>query len=894
MKNMKKILSLVLVGAMVASMAACGGKNNKAGATPTPAQSETGKPEATKAPEKTEKPVIKAPSMNVLDPAIDYSKKTINAGSVQATIGSSAGGVVGHDVYSGVEGKDYTDPAVYTYNDYTAGTSNMKWSTHTWETADDRAILDYISSEFYTFKLNSDRTGWSIIPVLAADYPVDVTADYVGKYGINAGEKGKAWKIAIDPAACWEDGTPIDAQYLLYSYKELLNPKMLNRRADSVYAGTFQIVNAKNYLYGGTSVLTDNKASGAIKYKKEDLKLGADGVYYTPDGGMVYIGLDFKLNQCGGKTLKAYVDGYGTAYFDVTNWEALIAKVDKKGLIPLTEENYKLFVPVTTGNPAWNETEADVPTYFVYEESFEEVDFSEVGIIATDDNSLIFITTAEIEEPNYYVPYNLGSSYLVYKPLWESCKKFFDKDGNQVDANSDKIASITTDYCTTKDTTMSYGPYKLTYFELDKKYTLSRNENWWGYKSGKFKGQYQTDVIDVQVIADHATQLLAFLNGEVDAVGLQSEDMEKYGSSSFIHYTPQSYTTKLSFNTDMDALKARKTNAQVLTNAFFRKGFSLAIDRNTFAKSYTAAGTAGYGLLNKMYVYDPFTGAAYRDTDGAMDAIVSVYGITYGPDGDFDTLEEAYEAVTGYEPEKASACMQQAYNELVTEGVYDGVSPVTLQISVYNSDDIYVKMFNYLNDALKAACKGTSFEGKVSLTMVVDADYYDTMNSGGTDIIFSTWGGAANSPFTLLYECYCDAADGSGQQMEYGFDTEAVKVTLDINGKEYTQGLRTWALWMDGNKDTVISSNDGSTKLETFATYDAETKAALFGKMEYAYLSMGVVTPVYYRNVASLHAQKLIYPVDHFVNTVEYGGLEFITYKYNDEEWAKVKSTITY
>ena len=33
--------------------------------------------------------------------------------------------------------------------------------------------------------------------------------------------------------------------------QQLLNPKMLNRRADSYYAGEFVIYNAKNYLYAG-------------------------------------------------------------------------------------------------------------------------------------------------------------------------------------------------------------------------------------------------------------------------------------------------------------------------------------------------------------------------------------------------------------------------------------------------------------------------------------------------------------------------------------------------------------------------------------------------------------------------------------------------------------------
>ncbi len=359
------------------------------------------------------------------------------------------------------------------------------------------------------------------------------------------------------------------------------------------------------------------------------------------------------------------------------------------------------------------------------------------------------ITTNPTESPNYYVPYNLANTFLVKEDLFESLKNPDDPTVNT--------------YGTSLETTASYGPYMMTYFELDKQYTLSRNENWYGYKDGKHLGQYQTDVMTVQVIEAQATALLAFLNGEIDNVSLVSADMATYGSSDYIRYTPQSYTTKLTFNTDETALAERGTNATVLGNLNFRKAFSLAIDRTTFAQSYTAAGSAGYGMLNYMYVYDPFTGASYRNSDGGKEAIVNLYGLTYGDDdADYEDLDEAYDAITGYDMEAARAAMALAFDETTADGTYDG-GDVTLTLSVYNSDDVYVQMFNYLNNALQEACVGTGFEGKVKLEMKADADYYDSIRSGQADIIFSTWGGAAYSPFTLLYECYCDAADGSGQ-----------------------------------------------------------------------------------------------------------------------------------
>ncbi len=860
---MKKLFALLLAVVMVLSMTACG-TNNGGATNPT-------------VPGGPQGPVVENGF------SVDYANNTVQAGSVTANLNENAagGGEVGYDVYAGTSGKDYTDPEVYTLRDYLAGTTNMNWSTHNWETSDDSYVLAFISSSFYEFVLNSTKDGWSISCEMAVELPVDVTADYVGKYGVAAGETGKAWKFVLNPNACFEDGTPINADTYLYSYKELLDPLMKNRRADSMYAGDAAIYGAKEYVYQGQTVVMNN-----TEYGLADLVKGEDGVYTTPDGAPLYISLNATdAPNCSGYSLNQLAEmGYVQA--DVIS--GLSALADENGMVPYTDETKALLFTFTNSDDWGNEPEDTLPTYLYYSKTYAAMDFADVGIVKTGDYELVFITTQPIQNANYYVPYNLGSTYLVHETLWESCKTYFDANGKTVAADSPNVASVTTNYGTSKDTTMSYGPYKLTYFELDKQITFERNDAWYGYSDGKHLGQYQTDVISTQIIADQGTALLAFEKGELDNIGLRSEDMEKYGTSDYIRYTPQSYTTKLSFNTNLDSLKSHGTGSEVLTNANFRKAFALAIDRTQFATAYTSAGSAGYGLLNYMYVYDPFTGATYRDTDGAKDALVNVYGLTYGENGEYGDLDEAHDAITGYDMTTARALMAAAYDECVAAGLYDGTSNITLQINVYNNEDIYVQMFNFLNDALKEACVGTGFEGKVALTMTVDADYYETMYSGNTDIIFTTWGGAAYLPYTMLYQCYCDAADGSGNQMEYGFDTTQVMVTIQINGLNYTTDLQTWSLWANGDTSVVIKSEDGSAQLDLFNNYDANSRSDLFSKLEYAYLSFFTTTPLYYRNSASLVSQKGDYAVQQYIDLIGFGGIQFYTYNYSDAQWAEV------
>ncbi len=792
----------------------------------------------------------------------DVGERSFYAGSVTLEAAPVGGGSITTDIYAGEEGKDYTDEKVYTFNDFTSAlTSSMNWDVLSWETNEDSAITDYIITGFYGFHMNSDKTGYSITPEAAAEMPVDVTAEYVGQYGIVEGETGKAWRIALNPDMCFDDGTMINADDYVYSMQQQLNPKILNRRADSWYDGTFSIVNAKNYLYAGKTTYD------AIPDSAENL-LAA--------GTEVYLDMDFwgitGAPDAEGNAAPQYVSvADETLYRDAAVEEGKAEDwVSAKYLF----DNY-----LAAGAP-YESYQGD---YLKVANTAKVVTWEDVGLKKIDDYTIDFVLEAAVAEPAFYVPYNLSGSFLVKKDMYEACKTFY-KDGVQV-ATEEEADEVKSDYCRSLEKTVSYGPYKLTSFQLDKEYTLSRNENWFGYHDGKHLGQYQTDAIVVSVIADHATQLLAFEKGEVDGVGLQSEDMDKYASSKYIHYTPQSYTTKLTWNTDYAKLLEHGTNSQILVIDEFRKGFAFALDANDFATSYTAAGTAGFGMLNYMYCYNPFTGEAYRDSEAAKKALVELFGMEYGEGKDYATLDEAYEAMTGYNMEYAQELMAVAADKAIEAGIWDGEAAITLDIRVYNSDEIYNKMYNYFKTQLTEAVKGSKFEGKIDMTMTPDADYYETNYSGGADMIFTTWGGAAMDPFGVFARCYCDASDGSGNQMEYGYDTSKIMVTYDFGGEngEVTDTLQHWAMWANNATADVPVIFE---KLGAFADYAYSTRCEIVAGVEHAFLNWFTTTSLYYRNVASLTSQKVNWASDTYLNVIGFGGIEYYTYNYDDAEWA--------
>ena len=203
-------------------------------------------------------------------------------------------------------------------------------------------------------------------------------------------------------------------------------------------------------------------------------------------------------------------------------------------------------------------------------------------------------------------------------------------------------------------------------------------------------------------------------------------------------------------------------------------------------------------------------------------------------------------------------------------------------------------MFRFLQEALAQACRGTALEDKVQLQMVVDADYYATMESGLTDIIFSTWGGDAYNPYGLLYNCYCDAGVKEyPNQMEYGFDAASVTVTVTLDGRDCTASLQDWARWCAGDGAVTITNAQGKA-LPAFREFDSYTRCAIYADLEWAYLTQMVTTPLYYRNSATLISQKGDYPTQHYLDLVEFGGIAFYQFDHTDTQWAQIKNTLRY
>ena len=430
-----------------------------------------------------------------------------------------------------------TTPAVegtYTYN-YALAEFPTNWNYHTYQTNIDAEILDYISSSFYVFDYNETKDGYAMVDGMAVGDPVDVTAEYVGQYGIVEGDTARAYVLNLRQDLKWQDGTPITANDFVESAKRLLNPEAQNYRADVMYAGSVQIHNAEAYLKQGQVNMTENNLA-PTRYLVADLVKAEDGTYTTPDGIPMYIATGFALTDwLGGNTLQYYVEGYGDAMFDVESFNALAAMANEEGLVAATDETIDLLTKVITFSADWGESADNIPDYLVYEVTYPEVAWENVGWFAKSDYELVFVMDAPLD--GFYLKYNLPAP-LVNIEMYDACASVVD-------------GVYTNTYCTSAETTMSYGPYKLTSYQADKQYVLEKNEYFYDLS----EDTYQATSIVVDCVKEPATRLELFLQGKLDTFGLTKDYMDEYQMSDYTYYATGDSTFAMVFNPDAEALE---------------------------------------------------------------------------------------------------------------------------------------------------------------------------------------------------------------------------------------------------------------------------------------------------------------------------------------------------
>lgn len=878
-KNLKKwagaAVASVLSLSMVFSLAACGGNNEPPVSQSADASLPIG-----------DKLELTAPaSSGVTWTSSDTQVATVSSSGVVEGIGEglatitatvSGGESTSWDI---VVGKSFTYKAA-------VSSSPTTWNPHTWENNTDSIILGYISMGFYDVQLKYDETGavvgyeWAY--EMAAADPEDVTEDYVGKYGVESGDERKAWRISLNQDAVWQNGDEIKADEYIYSMQQLLDPTMLNRRSDSYTGSTFSIYGARNYLYSETQTIYDSLESHGYTSVDEALAAGEE-VYIDMWSSW---GMQGMTDENGNECPQWLPVNDTTLYRD-------LAIEDPNAEDAWVSANYiykhygseTLMANSLVAIPVDNE-------HLDYKWDWQDDGNGGVGLVQVDDYTFDIILDNEIDD--FYLHYKLTSNWLVHRETYEKTKD----EANGVNRyNTGSVAN-----------TMSYGPYVLTSFEFDSHFTLARNENWYGYTDGKHNGQYSTTNLDYTYVSGETAKAQMkemFMLGNLSDYTIDGTEWSTYGNSRYIMSEPESYAYQFFLATDrsqdfLEKESSASENHKVLGLSTFRKALSFSINRQSYITRFEPTSDIGLGLLNDLYIYNPDTGEAYRDTDAAKETILKAQdyyekdGVWYNVHDEAQgSLDDAYDSLTGFDLSHAADLMEQAYQEAVHEGIYDGepvvITYCTVGSGVSENLQALIDMINGMLADVIAACDQPTFKS-VSLKVQLYADeatYWEALKAGKMDLSFSTWGGSAMDPWGIIYSCYIDSANSNN----FGFDSVAkgIGITINYNGKDVAASLYDWAAWLYNAQSDNQYDKTNLYEVLGVAVGEAEYdfKLEVLAQCELAQLQTYSNLPIFYSYITSLRSAQYNNGSDYYVNNmIGYGGIRHIYYNYSDAQWS--------
>lgn len=760
----------------------------------------------------------------------------------------------------------WEDSRQYTLREYTAQMPGQ-WCTIVSSDSVDNEMESYMTSAFYEFNYKFDADGKIVPGAYTVEYSAatkleDVTKKYAGKYGLAAdAEKGQAFAMTLRNDLKWDDGTPIKAADFVYTMTQQLSPKYLFDTASNYYSGNYVIHNAENYVKQGQkgmfpaySIMKEYNVADDAKliYSTTNSRVAEKG--FTPEVIVEEFGIEGmtveKINALNGKSL---ADIKKDATLNET-WEALLG--------------------------AWKTDPNEELDFFETEYEYPAMDFSEVGYFVGDNEyELVMVIDGTLkpldEEGNltYEAGYYFSNWPLVKKDLWEKCE----------DQSKTPYANS---YCTTQEKSASWGPYKLTNYQDDKTYTVSRNDKWFGYGLEQYAKQYQTDTIITNKIPEWDTAWLSFQNGDLDSISMDVKIASDYRTSRQAFFTPDTATGCLNLQS-LAISRTDKRNNLLLNYDDFRKAISLALNRDDYCAKNRPSSQAALGLLNSMYYNDVENGKVYRDSVQAKEAILSAYGAEKVEGGwkvgtvVYKDIDEAVDAMTGYNVTLARQLMTSAYNKAKADGNYRDGEKIILTFGVSEITANTDRTKNWFQAAFDDATKGTALEGKISIEYFIFSDktWSEQFKKGEYDLCFGAWSNAPFNPSYLLCETQINKAVRWAQEWDPTKVNVTVKATPDADHKDgvYTYNLEQWRLILQGKEGCPVNFKKN---------FSMEDQLTALGAVEAAILKEYYSVPVFSLYSASLMGYKTDYVTYEYNTFMGYGGIRYMSYNFDDTEWA--------
>ena len=822
----------------------------------------------------------------------------------------------------GNKNSDPVEQVKYKTGTYRTTTSVMpsNWNEFTYQDANDTQILSYISSSFFEYdyefdgdKFNEDGSvnkdaivdGSFSTNYSAATKLEDVTATVDAKWGYTAEQKaqgGYAWKITLRNDLKWDDGSAIKADDFIYSMQEILNPDFMNYRANTYY-DTLRIKKSRAYFYKNQEVTYPAIGSFGYTLNADAVAAGEDIHINMYAVGADLFGIDLSTHvDAEGNEMPQYLPYDDETLYDLPEvWGMEEGEAKDAASLALNAAFFWSYIGPGAGYGSYCEPGVAYESWLGVKVVNDERDvvWADVGMEKVDEYSFIlcldkaYSFLKEDGSLSYQAAYYMSSLPLVKKSLYEDCKV----------APVEGSTLWTSTYNSSLATTASWGPYKLAEFQSDKFYKLVRNDKWYGYGLETNKNQYNVTAIECECVSEPSTQWIKFLGGETDDASLDTEHVADYMYSKYTNYAPGSGTFGMQLYGNLPVLKESGNNNTILAIDEFRQAFSLALNRTDVVETiWPGSAVACYGLLNSMYYHDVENGLVYRNTTEAKEGLLRAYGFTQGADGKWSdgnqienaTLEEAYEALTGYNPVLSKKLMQEAYNIMVADPDtygYDSTKKITLVYGASTDNAKQRDRANYLQGVLDAVTEGTSLEGQIEIVFDASAGakWSDAFRNGDTQIGFGYgFQGNAFNPFDIV-GAFVNPEDDLNYHTYWNTKTVMKEITLPEGdyegaGETITMSLANWYFCLNG----LAEVNQQTYKYNWDAGYaPVEARLTILAALEEEVIKKAHSVMLIGDYSGSLLGAKFSQFSKDYNTFMGFGGIRYMVVEYTDAEWVE-------
>ncbi|MBD5530367.1 MAG: peptide ABC transporter substrate-binding protein [Lachnospiraceae bacterium] len=400
----------------------------------------------------------------------------------------------------------------------------------------------------------------------------------------------------------------------------------------------------------------------------------------------------------------------------------------------------------------------------------EITDFSEVGVTAEDEHTLVYT----LDSPAPYFDTMLG--YGCFAPM---SRTYYESQGGKFGAADYDPADPSYVYGTDPDHIAYCGPYLVTNFTAGSTIVYRANESYWN-----------TDKVNIKTLTwkfndgtDALKQYNGFMAGELDGCGLNANALEQAkldGMFDDYHYVSATDATSFmgflninrggfaNFNDDSAVVSPQSEEdaartKEAMNNIHFRRAFCFSVDRaaynaqsvgeelklNSVRNSYVPGSfvtltedvTVDINGTSKTYPAGTFYGQIMQDQIDADGFPVKVWDATELTGDGFDGW---------YNPDNAVAELNTAIEELAALGiVIDEQNPIYIDLPYPSNSEVYTNTANVVKQSVESVLGGKVI---VNLTECVD---YDQWYGTGYD---TTYG----------YEANYDMYDLSGWGPDYG------------------------------------------------------------------------------------------------------------------------------